>query len=169
MTFCLGAALFGAMILMPLYFQTIRGEDAIMTGILLIPQGIGGGLGMFLSGRFTERFGAGRTSFFGGLILAAATIPFVLVTDTTPFATIGTAMLLPRHRRRPGDHAGDDRGVLGAPAREGQRRQPAADRAAARRRLARNRDHRGRPPEPDQHRPHRGRRGRRRSATPTGG
>ena len=28
-TFCLGAALFGAMILMPLYFQTVRGEDAI--------------------------------------------------------------------------------------------------------------------------------------------
>jgi EmrB/QacA subfamily drug resistance transporter len=92
-TFCLGAALFGGMILMPLYFQTIRGEDAIQTGLLLIPQGIGGGLGMFLSGRMTERFGAGRTSFLGAIILAAATIPFVLVTDTTPYATIGTAMI----------------------------------------------------------------------------
>jgi EmrB/QacA subfamily drug resistance transporter len=92
-TFCLGAALFGAMILMPLYFQTIRGEDAITTGLLLIPQGIGGGLGMFLSGRLTSRLGAGRTSLLGGLILAAATIPFVLVTDTTPFAVIGGAML----------------------------------------------------------------------------
>ena len=92
-TFCLGAALFGGMILMPLYFQTIRGEDAIQTGLLLIPQGIGGGLGMFLSGRMTERFGAGRTSFLGAVILAAATIPFVLVTDTTPYATIGTAMM----------------------------------------------------------------------------
>ncbi len=92
-TFCLGAALFGGMILMPLYFQTIRGEDAIQTGLLLIPQGIGGGLGMFLSGRMTERFGAGRTSFLGAMILAAATIPFVLVTDTTPYATIGTAMI----------------------------------------------------------------------------
>jgi len=36
-TFCLGAALFGAMILLPLYFQTVRGEDAIQTGLLLIP------------------------------------------------------------------------------------------------------------------------------------
>ena len=60
-TFCLGAALFGAMILMPLYFQTVRGEDAINTGLLLIPQGIGGGIGMALSGRLTERLGAGRT------------------------------------------------------------------------------------------------------------
>src|SRR3954447_26299574 len=35
-TVCLGAALFGAMILMPLYFQTVRGEDAVTTGLLLI-------------------------------------------------------------------------------------------------------------------------------------
>ena len=93
-TFCLGAALFGAMILMPLYFQTVRGEDAITTGLLLIPQGIGGGVGMFLSGRATERFGAGRTSLVGGLILTVATIPFVLITATTPFAVIGGAMLV---------------------------------------------------------------------------
>ncbi len=93
-TFCLGAALFGAMILLPLYFQTVRGEDAINTGLLLIPQGIGGGLGMFLSGRATERFGAGLTSLAGGLILAAATIPFVLVTGTTSFVTLGAAMVV---------------------------------------------------------------------------
>ncbi len=93
-TFCLGAALFGAMILMPLYFQTVRGEDALHTGLLLIPQGIGGGIGMFLSGRATERLGAGRTSLIGGMILAVATIPFVLVTATTPFAVIGLAMLV---------------------------------------------------------------------------
>jgi EmrB/QacA subfamily drug resistance transporter len=93
-TFCLGAALFGAMILMPLYFQTVRGESAITTGLLLIPQGIGGGFGMFLSGRATERLGAGRTSLIGGVILAVATIPFVLVTATTPFPVIGASMLV---------------------------------------------------------------------------
>lgn len=93
-TFCLGAALFGAMILMPLYFQTVRGEDAINTGLLLIPQGIGGGIGMVLSGRLTGRLGAGRTSLLGGLILAVATMPFVLVTAGTPFTAIGASMLV---------------------------------------------------------------------------
>jgi MFS family permease len=86
--------LFGAMILMPLYFQTVRGQDAIDTGLLLIPQGLGGGLGMFLSGRATERLGAGRTSLIGGLILTVATIPFVLISATTPFALIGAAMVV---------------------------------------------------------------------------
>jgi EmrB/QacA subfamily drug resistance transporter len=91
-TFCLGAALFGAMILMPLYFQSVRGEDAITTGLLLIPQGLGGGIGMSLSGRLTQRIGAGRTSLLGGSILAVATIPFVMVTATTSFGIIGVAM-----------------------------------------------------------------------------
>jgi EmrB/QacA subfamily drug resistance transporter len=93
-TFCLGAALFGAMILMPLYFQTIRGEDAISTGLLLIPQGVGGGIGMVLSGRLTDRIGAGRTSLMGGLILVLGTLPFVLITATTSFALIGAAMIV---------------------------------------------------------------------------
>jgi EmrB/QacA subfamily drug resistance transporter len=93
-TFCLGGALFGAMILMPLYFQTVRGEDAIDTGLLLIPQGIGGGLGMFLSGRATERFGAGMTSVVGAAILVVATVPFVLITAGSSFVLIGAAMVL---------------------------------------------------------------------------
>ena len=37
--FALGAALFGAMVLMPLYFQLVRGEDAVHTGLLLAPAG----------------------------------------------------------------------------------------------------------------------------------
>src|SRR6478609_6866733 len=45
-TFCLGAALFGAMILMPLYFQTVRGQDAVHTGLLLMPQGVGAAFAM---------------------------------------------------------------------------------------------------------------------------
>ena len=93
-TFCLGAALFGAMILLPLYFQTVRGMDAIQTGLLLIPQGVGGGLGMFLSGRATERLGSGRTSLIGGLILVVGTIPFVTVTADTPFLVLGAAMVV---------------------------------------------------------------------------
>jgi MFS family permease len=82
------------MILMPLYFQVVRGEDALQTGLLLIPQGIGGGIGMALSGRITERLGAGRTSLIGGVILVLATVPFVLIGAATPFAVIGAAMLV---------------------------------------------------------------------------
>ena len=40
-TFCLGAALFGAMILVPLYYQEVRHESVIVTGLLTGPQGLG--------------------------------------------------------------------------------------------------------------------------------
>jgi EmrB/QacA subfamily drug resistance transporter len=93
-TFCLGAALFGAMVLMPLYFQTVRGEDAVTTGLLLIPQGLGAAVAMALSGRATERWGGGVTATIGTAITLVATIPFVLLGANTAFVLIGGAMVI---------------------------------------------------------------------------
>ena len=90
----LGAALFGAMVLMPLYFQMVRGEDAIHTGLLLAPQGIGAALAMALSGRVTERLGGGLTSLIGGVVTIVATIPFVLIEADTSFVLISAAMIV---------------------------------------------------------------------------
>jgi len=92
-TFCLGAALFGAMILMPLYFQTVRGEDAVTTGLLLMPQGIGAAIAMRLSAVATERFGGGLTALMGGAVTVVATIPFVLIGGGTSYWLIGAAMV----------------------------------------------------------------------------
>src|SRR3954463_3713201 len=90
----LGAALFGAMVLMPLYFQLVRGEDPVHPGLLIAPQGIGAALAMALSGRVTERFGGGLTSLIGGTITIFATIPFVLIEANTSFVVISAAMIV---------------------------------------------------------------------------
>jgi EmrB/QacA subfamily drug resistance transporter len=92
-TFCLGAALFGAMILMPLYFQQVRGEDAVTTGLLLMPQGIGAAIAMRLSAVATERFGGGLTALMGGVVTVVATVPFVLIGGETSYWLIGAAMV----------------------------------------------------------------------------
>jgi EmrB/QacA subfamily drug resistance transporter len=92
--FFMGAALFGAMILLPLYFQVARGEDAIRTGLMLIPQGIGASIGMNRSALATKRFGAGLTSLCGTMIMAAATAPFLLIGATTPYALIACLMIV---------------------------------------------------------------------------
>jgi Na+/melibiose symporter-like transporter len=92
--FFMGAALFGAMILLPLYFQVARGEDAITTGLLLIPQGVGASIGMNRSAMATRRFGAGLTSLCGVLIMVAATVPFLFVGVATPYPLIGIAMVV---------------------------------------------------------------------------
>lgn len=78
-TSCLGGALFGAMLILPLYYQVVRGEDALTTGLLLAPQGIGAAAAMFLSGRLTDRVGGGPVAVLGVAITALATVPFMLI------------------------------------------------------------------------------------------
>src|SRR5207245_2035958 len=56
----LGVALFGILILLPLYFQIVRGESPLATGLLLIPQGLGAAFAMPLAGSLTDRIGARR-------------------------------------------------------------------------------------------------------------
>jgi EmrB/QacA subfamily drug resistance transporter len=93
-TFVLGMALFGAMILLPLYYQTVRGESAVVTGLLLAPQGLGVGLAMPLSGRLTDRIGGGIVSVFGLVLTILGTVPFVFVDDATTYWGISAALLV---------------------------------------------------------------------------
>jgi EmrB/QacA subfamily drug resistance transporter len=93
-TFGLGAALFGAMILIPLYYQQVRGESVIMTGLLLAPQG----LGMLMTGpftaRITQRFGGGRVAIVGVTILCLSSIPLVFIGAETSILVISLALLV---------------------------------------------------------------------------
>jgi EmrB/QacA subfamily drug resistance transporter len=91
-TFFISAALFGGMILMPLYFQTIRGEDALITGLLVAPQSLGSTVSIWASSRLVERYGGGATALAGCVISLVATIPLVLIGPDTPFVGIAVAM-----------------------------------------------------------------------------
>jgi len=77
--FCVSAALFGGMILLPLYWQSVRHESVIITGLLTAPQGIGAALMMPIAGRLTDRIGGGPLTLLGVVLTAAATIPFALI------------------------------------------------------------------------------------------
>ncbi|MFI1381873.1 MDR family MFS transporter [Embleya sp. NPDC020886] len=91
-TFVMGTAIFGGMILMPLYFQVVRHEDAFHTGMLLAPQGLGAAVGMFLAGRLFERIGS-LTAVIGGVVCVAATLPFVLISAGSSYWLLGVAMV----------------------------------------------------------------------------
>jgi EmrB/QacA subfamily drug resistance transporter len=93
-TFGLGAALFGAMILVPLYYQEVRHESVIVTGLLTGPQGLGMLLVMPLSGRLSQRFGGGRIAIGGVSILALSTVPLAFVGPHTSIASISAVLVL---------------------------------------------------------------------------
>jgi EmrB/QacA subfamily drug resistance transporter len=92
--FLLGAALFGGMILMPLYWQEVRHESVIATGLLVGPQGLGAALVMPLAGKLTDRLGGGPLALFGVVLTTVATIPFGLIGAHTSLAWLCVAMLL---------------------------------------------------------------------------
>jgi EmrB/QacA subfamily drug resistance transporter len=92
--FALGAAVFGAMILMPLYWQQLRHESVINTGLLTAPQGLGMAIAMPFAGKMTERWGGGPIALAGVLITTITTIPFGLIGAHTSVGSLSFWMLL---------------------------------------------------------------------------
>lgn len=93
-TFGLGAALFGAMILIPLYYQQVRGESVIVTGLLVGPQGIGMLLVAPFTARLTQRFGGGRVAIVGVSILALSSLPLAFIAADTSIVLLSLTLLL---------------------------------------------------------------------------
>lgn len=83
-----GAALFGGLVLVPLYFEIQRGQTTVQTGLLLIGQGVGAALTMPLSGRLTDRIGGGVVSVAGLLITLAATLPLAALGTRPSFLLV---------------------------------------------------------------------------------
>jgi EmrB/QacA subfamily drug resistance transporter len=93
-TFGLGAALFGAMILVPYYYQQVRHESVIVTGLLTGPQGLGMLLVMPLAGRFSDRFGGGRVALAGVSVLSLSTIPLAFIGAHTSIVYLSLVLVL---------------------------------------------------------------------------
>jgi EmrB/QacA subfamily drug resistance transporter len=90
--FLIGTALFGALILLPLYFQTVRGESPLATGLLLVPQGLGAALAMPLAGRLTDEIGA-RLVIPAGIVLALlGTAVYTQVGPETSYVVLSGAL-----------------------------------------------------------------------------
>jgi EmrB/QacA subfamily drug resistance transporter len=92
--FCLGAALFGAMILLPLYWQSVRMESVVDTGLLTAPQGIGAALVMPFAGKLADRIGGGPPALIGVILTTLMTIPFALIGAHTSVVWLCFAMLI---------------------------------------------------------------------------
>ena len=90
----LGAVLIGSMLLLPLYYQVVRGESASTTGLLLVPQGVGAALAMAVTGRLADR-GKGRVSVLAGLpLMVAGLAAYTASTAGTSYVVMSAALLV---------------------------------------------------------------------------
>jgi EmrB/QacA subfamily drug resistance transporter len=93
-TFLIGGALFGAMIILPLYYQVARGESALTAGLLMAPQGLGAAAAMPIAGKLTDKLGGGRVAVAGLLILTVGTIPFAFLKSDTSYTLLALLLVL---------------------------------------------------------------------------
>jgi MFS family permease len=88
-------ALFGALLLLPLYHQEVRGASPFETGLALVPQGLGAALAMPLAGRLTDELGGRRVIGAGVLAALAGTAVYTQVgADTSSLLLAGALFVI---------------------------------------------------------------------------
>lgn len=92
--FLSGIALYGAMLVLPLYWQQLQGADALGAGLLLIPQGVGTLITQSAAGRLTDRIGARRVCVAGFALVALGTLPFAFAGPETDQWWLMAALLV---------------------------------------------------------------------------
>lgn len=92
--FALGTATFGSMLLLPLYFQQVRGESVLITGLLTTPQALGMAIAMTLSGRLSDKIGAGWVVPVGIVVAICGQLGLTILTATTSYWVVGAVLVL---------------------------------------------------------------------------
>jgi EmrB/QacA subfamily drug resistance transporter len=90
----LGIALFGVALLLPLYFQIVRGRSPLDTGLLLLPQGLGAAVAMPIAGSLTDRIGARRVVPAGVLVALVGAGAYTQIGAHTAYWYLAGALFL---------------------------------------------------------------------------
>ncbi|HXW88276.1 MAG TPA: MDR family MFS transporter [Streptosporangiaceae bacterium] len=92
--FLAGLSIYGAMLLLPLYFQQARGYSALTAGLLIVPQGVGSILPRTIVGKLTDRLGPRPVSLAGIVLAGIGTVPFALATSHTSAYWLAAALVV---------------------------------------------------------------------------
>jgi EmrB/QacA subfamily drug resistance transporter len=81
--FFIGLALFGSVLLVPLFLQQVQGYGAFDAGVVLAAQGLAAAVAMPIGGFLTDRFGARKVVPFGVALMTGSTIWMATLTPGT--------------------------------------------------------------------------------------
>jgi len=82
------AAFFGGLLLVPTYFQEVRGQSTLHAGLLVAPQGLGAMITMPLAGSQVDKHPIGRIVPFGLVFILIGMFGLTQLTSTTPYPMI---------------------------------------------------------------------------------
>jgi EmrB/QacA subfamily drug resistance transporter len=92
--FLLPMALFGTLILLPLYYQVVRHQDPLHVGLLLMPQGVGAAIVMPFAGALTDRIGARVVVSIGVAVSTLGALAFTRVAADTSYVYLASALFV---------------------------------------------------------------------------
>jgi len=87
-------AVFGSFLLLPLYFQAVRGESALQSGLLLAPQGFGSMITMPIAGSLADRTGSGRIVPFGLIAVALSVLELTQIGAHTSYVLLEVVLFV---------------------------------------------------------------------------
>jgi MFS family permease len=88
------SVMFGALGLLPLYYQQVRAESALHTGLLLIPFGIGMGLSLQIAGRLADKLPPRGIALAGLALGVLGTLVYTQLDAGTSYWLLGAAQVL---------------------------------------------------------------------------
>ena len=86
--FLFAAAFFGGLLLVPTYFQQIRGESTLAAGLLIAPQGIGAMITMPIAGNLVDRIPVGRIVPVGMVLIAIGMLGLTQIEADTSYGLL---------------------------------------------------------------------------------
>ena len=94
LSFVVVTAMFGTMLLLPLYLQEVHGYDAIETGLLLLPQAAMAAISMPLGGYLTDRIGPKWVVATGMVLLTIGSVVLAQIHyNSSNWLVVGALML----------------------------------------------------------------------------
>ncbi len=94
LSFIIVTALFGGMLLLPLYLQEVHGYSALTTGLLLLPQAATAAVAMPVGGYLTDRFGPRPVVVTGMVMLAVGGLILAQIHPDSSNWVVVSALLL---------------------------------------------------------------------------
>lgn len=94
LTFIIVTALFGGMLLLPLYLQQVHGYNALETGLLLLPQAVTAAVAMPLGGVLTDRIGPKPVVACGLVMMSVGGVLLAQIHSDSPNTLVIGALML---------------------------------------------------------------------------
>jgi len=85
---CLAIGMFGAIFLVPVLLQSVLGQTAMKTGLIMFPAALASGVMMPISGRLFDKYGARGIVIFGLTLVTGTSYIMKDFSALTPFATM---------------------------------------------------------------------------------